>query len=143
MTQIKDFEGYYITRCGEAYSTRKTSTPKKLSTKPDKNTGYIFVMFNMNGKTYRKTVHRLVAKAFIPNPQNLPEVNHKNGVKHDNRVSNLEWTDRVGNSLHSVNVLKKNFGEQIATSKLTEQDVLESVYQLLKLEDREMERDDD
>lgn len=50
-------------------------------------------------------VHRLVAMAFIPNPDNLPEINHKNGVKDDNRPSNLEWCTTAYNQHHRVHVL--------------------------------------
>ena len=55
--------------------------------------GYPSVMLTQNGVQKRITIHRLVAKAFIPNPSNLPCVNHKNEVKTDNIVENLEWCD--------------------------------------------------
>lgn len=57
--------------------------------------------YNRNGVQ----VHVLVAIAFIPNPDNLPEVNHKNGIKDDNRVENLEWSTRSDNVLHAFRVL--------------------------------------
>lgn len=59
--------------------------------------GYIQVNLCYNGKLYKKYVHRLVAQAFIPNPDNLPEVNHKDEDKTNNSVENLEWCDRKYN----------------------------------------------
>jgi hypothetical protein len=53
--------------------------------------GYMFVILSKNGKTKRMAIHRAVALAFIPNPDNKSEVNHINEDKRDNRVSNLEW----------------------------------------------------
>lgn len=50
-------------------------------------------------------MHRLVALAFIPNPANLPQINHKNGDKQDNRPCNLEWCNNAHNHLHRVHVL--------------------------------------
>ena len=53
--------------------------------------GYSMIMLSSKGNRRMYTVHSLVAKAFIPNPSHLPCVNHKNSVRHDNRVENLEW----------------------------------------------------
>lgn len=63
--------------------------------------GYMRVA--LAGETYR--VHRLVAAAFIPNPSDLPEVNHINGVKFDNRAANLEWVTARANALHKYQIL--------------------------------------
>ena len=60
-----------------------------------------------NKLTKNKSVHRLVAAAFIPNPQNKRTVNHKNGIRHDNRVENLEWATHSEQQTHSFKVLNK------------------------------------
>jgi hypothetical protein len=64
---------------------------------------YMMIGLHANGQKENHLVHRLVAKAFIPNPNNLPEVNHKNEVKVDNRVQNLEWCDRIYNAYYGDN----------------------------------------
>lgn len=71
-------------------------------------------------------VHRLVAEAFIPNPEALPEVNHKNGDKLDNRATNLEWCTRSSNNNHAIKMGLKPpvLGSQHGQSKLGERDVI-------------------
>lgn len=65
----------------------------------NKKTGYLEVNLRANNKTKWFLIHRLVAMAFIPNPDNLPEVDHISTIRTDNRVCNLRWTDRKGNAL--------------------------------------------
>jgi uncharacterized Zn ribbon protein len=78
--------------------------------------GYPCVGLRKNGKTYSKMVHRLVAIAFIPNPENKPQVNHKKGIKNDNRASELEWATAEENNRHAhVELLKE--GHWKGTSK--------------------------
>ena len=76
----------------------------KLSGKiiaPDVNSaGYFRVTANDHGKRDRQFLHRLVAKAFLPNPENLPQVNHKDGDKQNNAVENLEWCSMSDNMKH-------------------------------------------
>lgn len=103
---ISGFEGYLISSDdGQIYSNVKGKTmfPLKTHTKPD---GYLAVSLWDNakhGQKKRKTflVHRLVAETFIPNPENKPTVNHKDGVKTNNCVDNLEWATSHEQNVHS------------------------------------------
>lgn len=63
--------------------------------------GYVRVTLTKDGKSFSKLVHRLVALQFIPNPDELPQVNHKNGNKCDNSVGNLEWCTAKENKRHA------------------------------------------
>lgn len=87
MVEIKDFSGYYVDENGNVFSAK---TNKYLSPCKDKY-GYLFVMLYKDKKQFCQKIHRLVAKAFIPNPNGYLQVNHKNENKTDNRVENLEW----------------------------------------------------
>lgn len=69
--------------------------------------GYLRLSVIENKIKCSKFAHRMVAKAFIENKENKPEVNHKNGIKTDNRVLNLEWSTKSENSLHSFHILNR------------------------------------
>jgi len=89
---------------------------------PDKTKkGYLRVNLTKNNFLKWFSVHRLVAEAFIENPLNLPQVNHKNGIKNDNRVENLEWITQSENTIHSFKTgLQKGLkGEKHPRSKFT------------------------
>lgn len=62
---------------------------------------YIHIQTFINNKRKKIKLHRLIAQAFIPNPENKPCINHKNGIRNDNRVENLEWVTSRENTLHS------------------------------------------
>lgn len=84
-----------------------------------KNKGYLIATLTLKRKRTRKNLHRLVALAFIPNPLNLRDVNHKNGIKTDNKVENLEWLSHSDNMKHSIHVLgaKRISGKEHYTYK--------------------------
>ncbi len=109
---IKDYEGLYqVSNTGYVRSLGCGKTHKTIKIlKSAKNTwGYLFVRLTKNGQTKNKTIHRLVAEAFLPNSLNLPQVNHKDEDKTNNFVflnedgsvdkekSNLEWCDNKYN----------------------------------------------
>jgi len=96
---------------------------KKLSTKRE---GYAGVALWNGKKNTTFLVHRLVAKAFIPNPNNLPIVNHKDGNKLNNNIENLEWCTSKENAVHYINNnINKIKGEGSALSVLTNQQAKE------------------
>ena len=103
MKQINGFERYLISPNGLVYDTKLNIY---ISNWID-NTGYLMCILKKEGKKYYKRIHKLVADAYIPNPYNLPQVNHKDGVKNNNCVDNLEWCTQSENEQHSVKILGK------------------------------------
>ena len=120
--EIKNYEGLYcVYPNGTIYSYTKESSyvshfGKDL--KQFKRMGYLAVNLYKNKKSKTTAVHRIVAQAFIPNPLELKEVNHKDGNKHNNNVENLEWCTRQHNAKHAYNTgLSKISKKSIELSK--------------------------
>jgi len=81
-------------------------SPAKLLKQGKSKSGYFIVSFCVDGFKSNQTVHRLVARAFISNESNKPQVNHKDGNKLNNHIDNLEWMTASENGLHSFKVLE-------------------------------------
>ena len=94
---IKDFPQYEVSNSGVIRNKRTGKTIKPYVGKR----GYPVVPLWCEGKQYMKTVHRIVATAFIPNPQNKPEINHIDGNKLNFSLSNLEWCTAKENQFHA------------------------------------------
>lgn len=103
---IDGYDGnYWIDTSGNVFSVKRNKYKKTVK----KDDGYIRVGLNKNGKEKKYYIHRLVALTYIPNPNNLPCVNHKNCIRDDNRVENLEWCS------HLYNNQPKNTSRRIGT----------------------------
>ena len=140
--EVKEYEGIYeVNDLGEVKGVNRvvklanggTRFIKEHTLSPKQNAdGYFFVSLSKDGVTKTKYIHRLVAVAFIPNPENKPQVNHL-GLKSQNTPDLLEWTDASGNTLHAyrnnlnkqqganhtfaVGIIDNTIGEEFATIK--------------------------
>lgn len=99
LKQIKDYPDYAISNLGNVYSY-KNGKVVKLSPLITKG-GYLFIVLYKNGERKYYLIHRLVAEAFLPNPNNYPQVNHKDENKQNNNVENLEWCTAQYNTEYS------------------------------------------
>lgn len=131
---IQDFPNYEVSDEGQIRSLprrvpRRTKGdvlihPAYLLPAPDRD-GYMKVRLTKDGRRHKKTVHRLVADAFIPNRYGKPQINHIDGDKANNGASNLEWSTCRENHSHRRHVLLKNIGEGNGNAKLSKEVVRE------------------
>ena len=102
---VVGYEGLYkVSSFGNVLSVKRGIYLNKKS----KRSGHLYIGLSKNNVRKNKYVHRLVAIAFIPNPENKPEVNHINGNPKDNNLYNLEWNTRYENSIHSYKILDRH-----------------------------------
>ena len=105
MRDIKNYEGLYaVTPEGEVYGYKRR---RFLKPQCEKN-GYLRVNLYKDGKMKHYCVHRLVAEAYLPNTENLPQVNHKDENKANNCLQNLEWCDSKYNINYGTGVTKRS-----------------------------------
>lgn len=104
---IEGYLNYQVSNMGRVKSLNynRTGEEKIMKNSKDKD-GYLFVRLYKEGKEKTHKVHRLVAQAFISNPNNYPVINHKNELKDDNRVENLEWCSIAYNNTYNNKIAK-------------------------------------
>lgn len=129
---IKGFEGFYqisnsgiVKSLGGWCGTAKRK--EKIRSTSLTHDGYVKVRLIHQGKDKTMRVHRLVAEAFIPNPESKSTVNHKDGNKQNNVVENLEWVDRKEQMVHAYKMGLKTsrLGSENSNAKLTDEQVKE------------------
>lgn len=129
MKEIEIAPNYAIDVDGKIYNKK---TGKALAQRLNRDGYSVVELWKENKKTVY-AVHRFVAKAFIPNPENLPCVNHKDGNKANNKVENLEWVTYSQNTIHAfeLGLMKAKQGEDVHNSVLTE-DQVHKICQLME-----------
>lgn len=119
---VKGFEGLYeVSNIGRVKSFVGRWGIKERILKPWlTSNGYWHVCL---GRGNKKMIHKLVLEAFAPNPKGKPCCNHKNGIRTDNRIENLEWCTYAENNRHAIDVLGKCLGEKNPHAKLNAKQV--------------------
>lgn len=106
---IDGYEGLYeVSDTGMVRSLKRATTSGRVLSQRVGTGGYLNVCLCKDNCKKTFVVHRLVARAFLDNPEGKPEVNHKNGIRADNRAENLEWVTRSENERHAYEVLGKS-----------------------------------
>ena len=126
---IFGYDNYEVSITGEI----RNKTTKRVKKQYIGSTGYYMVTFSLKGKSKPQRVHRIIAQAFIENIEKKPHINHIDGNKLNNDVSNLEWVNHKENMIHAVDSgLIDNLGSKNGMAKLNEKQVKEIKVLLLK-----------
>lgn len=119
---VKSVDHFLHGRTGSGKQTGRVLKQHKSSK------GYLQVSLSLNKVKFHTGAHRLVALSFIPNPLNLPQVNHIDGIKTNNFVDNLEWVTNKENQIHAVKngLINPNYCDKHHMSKLSNNDVIKA-----------------
>ncbi|MBR0061812.1 MAG: NUMOD4 motif-containing HNH endonuclease [Selenomonadaceae bacterium] len=123
---IEGLEDYQVSTFGRIKSFKRCRAGKILT--PQLSADYLEASLHKDGNPHFRRIHILVAQAFIPNPENKPEVNHKIGMKFNCHVSNLEWATTAENNQHAYNVGLKFSAQGIEDSNAKIKDEKDIVY---------------
>jgi len=121
-------ESYKVSTYGRVKSlSRKSRRKERIMSPIITRCGYLLIQLWSDGHFVSRSIHRMVAEAFIPNIYSKPQVNHINSNRADNAVGNLEWVTASENSIHGIVVGKRRIarGQNIWSSILTEDQVIE------------------
>lgn len=131
---IIGYEGRYeVSNKGRVKTLLKNNSKTEILKPSNHIQGYLRVGLRKDGISKIISIHRLVASAFIPNPEDKPQVNHIDGIKSNNKIENLEWCTQKENAAHAVlnGIYNSAKGENAGHSKLKDSDIYK-VYELLK-----------
>lgn len=114
-------DGYIVKEDGSVFNKHG-----KMLSSHDNGKGYLIVSLSINGKRTSKAIHRILAECFIPNPDNLSDVDHVDGNRQNNAISNLRWLTHGENIEHSYNLSNRSAtGENNSRCETTEEEVRE------------------
>lgn len=131
---VKEYERYEVNTKGEIRHKKRKHilTPRKNSG------GYLYVGFNIEGKRKNFAVHRIVANAFIPNPNGYSEVNHKDYDRTNNNVDNLEWVSSSQNKKHAYEKEENHLSRTKEVNQYSKEGVLIKTYSSISEAAKEM-----